>query len=90
MGARRKGGHTGSKIKALRIHAKERSSIRYAVTLTSADLKALVQKIKAGKGEFVEKQSLRVTKWKIEYKGIVWHLVYDKNRHAIITCLPAA
>jgi hypothetical protein len=77
-----------SKTLTLKFHTKDRSSLRYEVVLTNADLKILVQKIKAGKGEFVEKQTNRVTKWKIIYKDLLWSLVYDKERHTIITCLP--
>lgn len=79
-----------SKVRSLKAHSKDRSTRRYGLTLTNEDLRLLVRKIQCGKGEFVEKQSNRITRWKIEHRDRMWDLIYDKERHRIVTCLSTA
>lgn len=66
-------------------HAKKRSIERYGIVLDMADA---VKQIRAGKAEFLERQSNRVSIWRIHQQGHNIPIVYDKLRHVIVTCLP--
>jgi len=35
----------------------------------------------------IKKQSIRVGVWDVEYEGILYRVVYDKNRKQIITVI---
>ncbi|MCX6760465.1 MAG: hypothetical protein NTW46_03965 [Candidatus Nealsonbacteria bacterium] len=77
-----------SKAKALIRHAKRRADIRYGTTLSNQDLENIVRLSQQQKGVFKEKQSNRVSHWEVEYKGILFRAVYDRQRKKIITFLP--
>lgn len=76
------------KARALLRHAKRRANTRYGLDLTNNDLQEIVRLIKQQKAKFIERQSLRVTHWEVEYKGETLRAVYDKRRSQIVTFLP--
>lgn len=89
--------HGRSKASAQYLHAKKRALERYGVVLDKESYLALCKEIQDGKHEYLGKQSLRLTVWKIAIKriddtGTEWvtsaNVVYDKTRHRIVTFLP--
>ena len=78
----------GSKERAQRFHAKTRALERYDIALNNKDLQAIAKLIQDRKAIFVEKQSLRVTLWDVDYNGIRMRTVYDRHRKQIVTVLP--
>lgn len=76
----------GSKRKAQLRHAKVRALERYGITVGNRTLAEMVQDIQQGRAEFLERQSLRVTLWRVRgYK-----VVYDRTRKTIVSFLPDA
>lgn len=73
-----------SKRKAQRRHAKRRALERYGMVVGEHTLDDMVRKIQRGEGEFVERQSHRVTLWKVDGRRVV----YDKVRKTIVSFLP--
>jgi hypothetical protein len=74
-----------SKAKAQKRHALHRSVERFGVAF---DFDEAIRKIQAGKAQFVRRQSLRVTMWKVEMAGKEVIAVYDKQRKTIVTVMP--
>lgn len=70
-------------------HFKQRASERYRVELNHEGRRKIVSDIKNGKAEFVRSQSNRVTHWKVNVDGVTMYVLYDKERHSLITALPA-
>lgn len=81
--------NAGNKTKALRIHAKRQAQRRYNVVLNTEDLAHLVNLIRDGQALFVARKSLRVSCWKVSFEGREMVVLYDKQRKAIVTFLPA-
>jgi len=81
------------KDKAQWIHVKRKCLNRLGVEMTRELHNILIKKIKMGSSdaEFVEKQSNRITVWKVRHsiagKDIIFHMVYDKMRKNIVTIL---
>ena len=81
------------KDKAQWIHVKRKVLNRLGIEMTRELHDALIRKIRAGSpdAQFVEKQSKRVTVWKVKHnvagEDIVFHMVYDKMRKNIVTIL---
>ena len=79
-----------SKKDAQIVHAQRRALERYQLHVTPNDLRALVNKIQAGKATRLEKQSLRISKWLVEHEGVDYPVIYDNKRKMIVTFLPSA
>lgn len=77
-----------SKLKAERRHALRRFGERMGFGLTSESYADLIQLIQEGRGEFVRRQSLRVTVWRLVIDGEPVRIAYDKIRKQIITFMP--
>lgn len=77
-----------SKAKTLRKHARKRAWQRHGVVLSNNDQRQLVGLIQKGRGEFVERQSRRVSVHDVEWNGVVMRCVYDKLRGELVTVLP--
>jgi hypothetical protein len=77
-----------SKTKAQKIHAKLRAAERYNLLLSSEDLKQIIKQIQSNRAIFLERQSLRVTKWEVTVKDQTLCVIYDRERHSIVTILP--
>lgn len=78
-----------SKARSQRSHARKRALQRFDVQLNRHQLQALVTQIQNGFATLVERQSLRVSVWRITLEdGRRPHVVYDKQRKTIVTFLP--
>lgn len=78
-----------SKSQAQRIHAKRRALQRYDLALNREQLDALVKRIQTGDNvTFVLKQSNRISHYELEIEGKKVRVVYDRERHNIVTFLP--
>lgn len=77
-----------TKASCQRAHAKRRALQRYSLILNRQDLDDIVSKIKSRDAEFVERQSNRVTIWRLSFKETLIRVVYDSLRHTIVTFLP--
>lgn len=73
---------------AQRIHAKKRAAQRYGLVLNRGQLRQIVQLIQEERGVFLERQSLRVTLWQIEWEGRLCKVVYDSQRKNVVSFLP--
>ena len=73
-----------SKSDTLRRHTKKRAAERFGMAVNIDELSKLIQE---NRGIFVERQSLRVTVWDVEYNGTVLRVVYDKKRGMPVTIL---
>lgn len=73
-----------SKAKAQRKHARKRSYQRLGFVF---DEKQAIADIKSQKAEFIEKQSNRVSVWKMEQDGTEFYAIYDKSRKTIVTVM---
>jgi len=76
-----------TKASCQRRHARNRALQRFDLELTRKDLDFLVQQIQDNKAKFVERQSHRVSVFKILYKEKDMKVVYDKQRKTIVTFL---
>lgn len=70
------------------MHAKKRAEQRYGVTLNRHGLRDLVEDIRSGRAQFVERQSNRITLWFVQLGDKTARAVYDKQRGTIVTFLP--
>lgn len=78
-----------TKTQSERIHAKQRAKERYDLDLNRHDLQAIVDIIQDNRSaEFVRATSLRVSVFKLPYKGKLVCVAYDKMRKTIVTFLP--
>jgi hypothetical protein len=76
-----------SKYAAQMRHAQRRALERYSIFCSLADLMEIRDLIQSQKGNLVERQSLRVTVWDVDYKGTEIRVVYDNVRKSIVTFL---
>lgn len=70
-----------------KIHACRRFRERYGTELTPKDYKEMCRLVRAGKASIVERQSNRVSRMKISFKGVDVYFCYDHQRHTINTFL---
>lgn len=77
-----------NKVEAERVHAKRRAKERFGLNLTKDVRDLLRGKIKRGEGTFISRRSRRISIWRISYENIFYRVVYDKDRHEIVTFLP--
>lgn len=85
-----------SKASAQYLHAKKRAAERYGLELNREIYGRLCQAIQDGKGQCMGKQSNRLSVWRIQvitgaevpFKATECNVVYDKQRHTIVTFLP--
>ena len=68
-------------------HAKIRFIQRAGMLPERADFEDMVKQIQTGKAKFVDRQSKRVTRWRVDYAGKDRLVVYDKNTKQIVTIL---
>jgi hypothetical protein len=81
------------KQRAQESHARRRFYDRYGIQLTDALHQDLVRKIQDGRAVFVEKQSNRVSVFDLNVEGqeieaLAVRVVYDRERHIIVSALP--
>ena len=61
-----------------REHAKRRALQRYSLILNRQDLDDIVSKIKSRDAEFVERQSNRVTIWRLSFVSTIFSNSFSK------------
>lgn len=76
------------KARAQRKHAKARALERFDLEVTDRDLGEMVRQIQSGEAQFVRKQSLRVSVFKVVVQDKPLIAVYDKKRNTIATVYP--
>jgi hypothetical protein len=76
-----------SKATSQRAHAKRRAMERYDLHFDEATRQTFVKLIRGGKTRAVRRQSLRVVIHDLEWKGTTYRVVYDTQRHEIVTFL---
>ncbi len=74
-----------NKARSEKKHARRRFAEHFDKELSNHDYDTLVKQIKDNKAEFVEKQSNRVSVFKVKTGDITAIAVYDKSRKTIIT-----
>lgn len=77
-----------TKSKSQYQHAQKRFKERFGITFGHKMRNDIINIIKNGKAELIEKQSLRVSIWAVEYENTHFKIVYDNKRHNIATVLP--
>lgn len=76
-----------NKTKAMRLHARHRAWTRYGLDIHLPEMKRMVQMIQARQGRCVRLRTNRVSEWELEWRGRFILVLYDKDRHVIITFL---
>lgn len=77
-----------NKAEAERRHARRRAMERYGIELGPAGRAELVAAIRSGRSRLVVRQSLRVSVHDVPRDGGLVRVVYDRQRHEIVTFLP--
>ena len=79
-----------TKSESQRQHARTRARQRYGALLTEHDFDRIISCVigEWGNAELLQKQSLRVSIWKVPYKEWEFIAVYDRQRKQIATFLP--
>lgn len=77
-----------SKNKCQKTHFKRRLKQRYGLNIGKEGIKKIIDMIKNGNAEFVEKQSNRISIFNVEYEEEKIRVVYDKNRKNLVSALP--
>jgi hypothetical protein len=72
---------------AVLLHAKSKLKKRFGMTLTKERRAEIIDNIQMGRYKLVLKQSRRVSIWQAEIENRLMHIVYDKDRHQIVTFL---
>jgi hypothetical protein len=79
---------TGSKQAAQKVHCKRRFYERYGIPLTDEMLADAVDQIQHQKGKYMGKQSFRLSIWQVMIAEQECIVIYDRERHSIVTCMP--
>ncbi len=77
----------GPKVESEQKHALRRFSCRFDRDLSIKEYQNIVNLIQSGKAELVDRQSNRITRWKVQIEDINAIAVYDKIRKAVVTFL---
>lgn len=72
----------------MKAHLRKRASERYGLTLNKDDVRDINKQIQTKGAEFVGRQSLTRSFWKVEHAGQTLNVVYDNLRHTAVTALP--
>lgn len=75
------------KAKTQKRHAKTRMLQRYGIGLTEELYADLVNQIVTGRASFIERQSVRVSKFWVRCGTQMIPVVYDRHRKTIVTVL---
>lgn len=78
------------KARAQRLHAQRRARERFGISLSNRMYGEWIRMIQEGTAIFVDRQSQRLTRWRVpinEEESVV--VVYDRNRKSIVTVLHA-
>lgn len=81
--------YSHNKKNAQYIHFKRNLKSRYGLNINRVEKREIVEKIKSGEAELLEKQTLRISVYKVIFKNVPVIIVYDKLRESLCTCLPS-
>jgi len=68
-------------------HCIRRFKQRFGLYVTVHDLNWIKHSIQNNQAEFIEKQSNRISKFKIIFRGKTVYVIYDRFRKTIVTVL---
>jgi len=71
-----------------RRHARHRAHERYGIDVVPGVRKEIIAKIRSGRSQPVETQSLRISVHDVEINGQIVRVVYDRQRKELVTFLP--
>jgi len=74
-----------TKKQTQKIHAKIRCWERLGIYISNDVIERIVKDIQTQKAIFLERQSNRITKWKVDIENIPCIAIYDSNRKTIVT-----
>jgi hypothetical protein len=80
-------GRKRSKSDRQKDHFLRRVKQRFGLYLTEHDYHVMIQLIQSGNTVLIEKQSNRITKHELIYKGETIHVCYDTVRKNLVTAL---
>lgn len=69
-------------------HAKRRFKERFGISFTKHMHDEFMFQIRHSQAELLEKQSNRVSKFRVKYKEEHYTIIYDRERKTIVTVLP--
>lgn len=76
-----------TKTACLRKHAKKRALTRFNMLLLRKDFNTIIKTIHTNKALLLERQSNRVSRWVLEYQGVLMQVVYDRQRRTVVTLM---
>lgn len=85
--ARKKKRKREDKAKTQKRHAKTRMLQRYGIGLTDEIYADFIHQINTGRAIFIERQSVRVSKFWVRFETQMIPVVYDRHRKTIVTVL---
>lgn len=71
-----------------RLHAKRRALQRYGLVLNNKEQDEIIGLIQQGRAKFINRDSLRVTIFAVQYQGKLLKVVYDGERKTLASVLP--
>lgn len=71
-----------------RKHAIQRIAERFPIANPRHEYEVIVQDVRAGRLDLVEKSSNRVSVFRREIGGVLARVWYDRDRHTVVTVLP--
>ena len=71
-----------------RRHAMQRASERYGLVLDRELLAEILDKIRRGRCQLIQRQSLRVAIYDLRIDDQTVRVVYDRKRHELVSFLP--
>lgn len=80
-----------TKTHSQRVHAKRRCLERYGESINRDDIQAIIRLIQSGdtrKAKLLERQSIRVSTWRVTFRDKDMRVVYDRTRKTIVSFLP--
>lgn len=66
-------------------HAIQRFWERHGLKVTTHDLEQMREQIQSGGAEFLRKQTLRVSAYRVQVQGTEVEVLYDKHTHTVMT-----
>lgn len=85
----REGSHYGhDKAMCERLHAARRCEERFGFRPSMGELKGVEKQIQTRTATFIDRQTNRVSRWRVSIRETECRVVYDGNRHRVVTFLP--
>lgn len=74
--------------KVLVKHAGLRAAQRYGIHFGNEENREAVRQIQRGEAKLIERQTNRVSVWRVKIEDVDIPVCYDAHRKSVITCLP--